>query len=310
MIFDLTTKALEGILDEVRPLLSTGQVARYIPALSRVSPARLGVAIALENGGLIEAGESRARFTIQSISKVLALAYAIEYLGEEAVFERVGTEPTGDPFNSIIRLETSEKRRPFNPMINAGAIVIAGLLPGQGPEERVERLCHFVGQIVGREDVALDEEVYRSEKSTGARNRSIAWFLNELGLVGEDVEGVLDGYFRQCSISLDAVDLARVGAMLAKDGLSTVSGERLVGAHTARIVKSYMMTCGLYTGTGKFGIRVGLPAKSGVGGGLIAAVRNRMGIATYGPALDLDGNSVGGIEVMARLAQRYELSVL
>ncbi|HEY3448454.1 MAG TPA: glutaminase A [Myxococcales bacterium] len=306
----MTNDLLGTIVEEVRPLLAAGKVADYIPALAEASPSSVGVAVTTAEGEHFSAGDARVRFTVQSVSKVLSLSYVLAEVGEEAVFGRVGKEPTGDPFNSIIRLETSTLGKPFNPMINAGAIVVAGLLPGKSPEERVRRLCEFVGEIVGRGDVAVDERVFESERATAARNRSIAWFLEELGLLEIGVDEALDTYFRQCSITLDAVELSRVGAFLARDGISPVSGKKLVEPRAARIVRSLMMTCGLYTGSGAFGIDAGIPAKSGVGGGIVAAVRNRMGIGVYGPALDANGNSIAGVETIIRLSRRLDLCVL
>ncbi|MGC4120571.1 MAG: glutaminase A [Myxococcales bacterium] len=300
---------LASVIEEVRPLLAAGKVADYIPALAEADGASIGVALTTAQGEHCS-GDARVRFTVQSVSKVLSLAYVLAEVGEEAVFGRVGKEPTGDPFNSIIRLETSSLGKPFNPMINAGAIVVAGLLPGASPEDRVQQLCRFVGEIVGRNDVAVDERVFQSERGTAARNRSIAWFLEDLGLLELPVDEALDTYFRQCSILLDAVELARVGAFLANDGLSPTSGKRLIAPRAARIVRSLMMTCGLYTGSGAFGIDAGVPAKSGVGGGIVAAVRNRMGIAVYGPALDPNGNSIAGVETITRLCQKLDLCVL
>ena len=289
---------------------SSGRVADYIPALSGADPSALGIAATDADGATFRAGASDARFTMQSISKVFALAYVMAERGEEAVFSRVGMEPTGDPFNSIIRLETSAGRKPFNPFINAGAIVVSGLMPGSSPEDRAGRFRAFVGSMTGREGVEQDDAVYASEKSTAARNRSIAWFLKELGLLPGEVEETLDLYFRQCATLIDAVDLSRAGAVLAMDGVDPVSRSRFLPAATARTIKSLMATCGMYDGSGEFAVKVGIPAKSGVGGGIMAAVRGRMGLGTYGPALDERGNSVAGMEALRLLSDEAGLRVL
>ena len=305
---------LERVHAAALPACARGRVATYIPALSKADPKALGLAAVDAEGRIHEAGDSRARFTIQSISKVLALAYVVTERGEDAVFSRVGKEPTGDPFNSIIRLETSAGRKPFNPLINAGAIVVSGLMPGGAPEEKGALFRAFGGRLVGRDagrdDVARDEEVYLSEKATAARNRSIAWFLKELGILPGEVEDTLDVYFRQCAVSVDAVDLARVGAILALDGLDPVRGERLLAVRTARVCKSLMVSCCMYDGSGEFAVDVGVPAKSGVGGGIMAAVRDRLGLGVYGPALDERGNSSGGLEALRRLSDELDLRVL
>jgi len=292
------------------PASRGGRVASYIPALAAADPDALGIAVIDADGNEYVAGDARARFSMQSISKVLALAYVMTERGEDAVFSRVGKEPTGDPFNSIIRLETSAGRKPFNPLINAGAIVVSGLMPGGDPADKGERFRAFVGTLLGRGDVVRDDAVYGSEKSTAARNRSIAWFLKELGLLPGDVEDTLDVYFRQCAVSVDAVDLARVGAVLAMDGVDPVRRERVLAERTARVCKSLMVTCGMYDGSGEFAVDVGIPAKSGVGGGIMAAVRDRFGLGVYGPALDERGNSAAGLAALALLSDELDLRVL
>jgi glutaminase len=301
---------LERIHSLSIPSAATGRVATYIPALARADPHALGLAIVTAEGATIAVGDARTRFTMQSISKVLALAYVMNELGEDAVFSRVGKEPTGDPFNSIIRLETSVRGKPFNPLINAGAIVVSGLMPGSTPDDKSARFRGFVGALLGRGDVSKDEEVYESEKSTAARNRSIAWFLKELDILPGEVEETLDVYFAQCAVSVDAVDLARVGATLCAEGLDPIGGTRVLAARTARVCKSLMVTCGLYDGSGEFAVDVGVPAKSGVGGGIMATVRDRMGIGVYGPALDDRGNSAAGLEALRRLSDELDLRVL
>lgn len=292
------------------PAAARGAVADYIPALSHADPAALGIAIIDARGELFSVGDARTRFTMQSISKVLALAYIMTELGEDAVFSRVGKEPTGDPFNSIIRLETSASRKPFNPLINAGAIVVSGLMPGSTLEERVAGFFSFVGGLLDRADVTRDDIVYESEKATAARNRSIAWFLKELDILPGQVEETLDIYFSQCAVSVDAIDLARVGAILGLDGIDPIRRTRILAPRTARVCKSLMVTCGMYDGSGEFAVDVGIPAKSGVGGGIMATVRDRMGIGVYGPALDERGNSAAGLEALRRLSNQLDLRVL
>lgn len=302
--------SLESILEQAILQAPRGAVADYIPALSGADPSALGLAITTAEGEISSAGDCRVRFTMQSISKVFALAYVMAESGEDAVFSRVGKEPTGDPFNSIIRLETSAGRKPFNPFINAGAIVVSDLMPGSSPEDRAARFRAFVGLMAGRPGLAQDDAVYASEKATAARNRSIAWFLKELGLVSGDVEETLDLYFRQCATLVDAVDLSRAAAVLAMDGHDPVRGERILPASVARTIKSLMATCGLYDGSGEFAVKVGIPAKSGVGGGIMAAVRDRMGLGVWGPSLDERGNSIAGIEALRLLSDELDLRVL
>jgi glutaminase len=301
---------LERVRDEALPSAKLGKTADYIPALSGADPKALGLALCDANGTVTQCGEAERRFTIQSISKVLALAYVMSEKGEDAVFSRVGKEPSGDPFNSIIRLETSAKRRPFNPFINAGAIVVSSLMPGTGAMERNEGFMAFVRRLVHAPALAMDEAVFLSERESAARNRSIAWFLKELKLIEGEVEDSLDGYFMQCALAMNAIELARLGAVLAMDGIDPVGGQRALSARASRVIKSLMVTCGMYDGSGEFAVDVGIPAKSGVGGGIVAAVRERFGIGVYGPALDERGNSLAGIEALKRLSGALDLRVL
>jgi len=307
---------LSSAVAAARPLTSRGRCADYIPALAGTDPSLVGLALVDREGRAWTAGDARARFSLQSVSKAIALALVIEERGEEAVFSRVGREPTGDPFNSIIRLESSRLGKPYNPLINAGAIVVSSLLPGRAPAERVDALRAFMSRALRGSGApgweyapAVDEAVYESERATGFRNRSIAWFLKELGILEGEVDEALDSYFLQCSISVDALALAAFGAVLAFDG-ELPRGGRLVSRRTARIVKSLMMSCGLYDGSGDFGVEAGLPAKSGVGGGIMACAKGRYGIGTFGPALDDRGNSVAGVAMIAALSERLELFAL
>ncbi|HUX39057.1 MAG TPA: glutaminase A [Rectinemataceae bacterium] len=303
---------LDRLVAEARKLTASGRPATYIPALAGVNPSLVGIAVADGEGRLVEAGDSRRPFSIQSVSKALSLALVLETRGEEAVFTRVGREPTGDPFNSIIRLETSRLGKPFNPLINAGAIVVSSLLPGKTADERIQGLLSFIGKALDGGDggnsapVEVDRGVALSESETGFRNRSIAWFLKERGLIEGDVDEALATYFSQCAIRMDAASLARIGAAFAFDGLLP-GGSRLMAPRHARIVKSLMMTCGLYDGSGDFGVEAGLPAKSGVGGGILAAAKARFGIATFGPALDERGNSLAGISMLTSLSRELDL---
>jgi len=301
---------LERVRDEALPSAGKGKTADYIPALSGADPMALGLALCDANGIITQCGEAERRFTIQSISKVLALAYVMSERGEDAVFSRVGKEPSGDPFNSIIRLETSAKRRPFNPLINAGAIVVSSLTPGANASERNEGFMAFVRRLAHNPALAMDEAVFLSEKQSAARNRSIAWFLKELKLLEGEVEDCLDAYFMQCALAMNAVELSRIGAVLAMDGIDPSTGQRSLSARSSRVIKSLMVTCGMYDGSGEFAVEVGIPAKSGVGGGIVAAVRDRFGIGAYGPALDERGNSIAGIEALNKLSLSLDLRVL
>jgi glutaminase len=290
-----------------REAAKAGRVADYIPALSRADPGAVGAAVVDAAGAIVEAGESRIRFSLQSVSKALALPYVIDTVGEDAVFSRVGREPTGDPFNSIIRLEASSLGKPFNPMINAGAIVVTGLMPGRTGREKADGFQAFAAPLLGLACLEADEEVRSSEAATANRNRSIAWFLKELGLIDGPVEETLDAYFLQCAALVDAASLARFAACLALDGLEAGSGRRLMSRRAARVTKALMMSCGLYDGSGSFCVEAGMPAKSGVGGGIAAAARGRCGIGTWGPSLDAQGNSLAGSHIVRSLSEALDL---
>jgi len=310
-----TMKALlETLVAGAREAAEAGRPASYIPALASADPRAVGLAIAFADGSMEEAGDSRAPFTLQSVSKALALCYVLETRGEEAVFSRVGKEPTGDPFNSIIRLETSSRKKPFNPMINAGAIVVTSLMPGESGEEKIGLFSAFAARALGSGLPRMDEGVYRSEAETASRNRAIAWFLEELKLLDTPVDIALDAYFRQCAILVDAVSLARFGCCLARDGLLPGGDERVFSAKAARLTKSLMLGCGLYDGSGEFCAAAGIPAKSGVGGGIVACARNAaapmgqaLGIGAYGPALDERGNSIAAQLMIQDLSDRLDL---
>lgn len=304
---------MQNLLDDAieygRKFAVHGRPAAYIPELSKADPKQLGVAVVHRNGECWRSGDYNIAFTIQSISKVAALMLAVMDRGEEYVFSRVGMEPTGDPFNSIIKLETIHTAKPFNPMINAGAIAVDSLILGQNTEDRLNRLIGFIRELCHNDKIWFDEGVYKSESMTGFRNRALANFMKDAGIIEGEVEEVLDLYFKQCSVKVNAVDIAMMGAVLAGDGISPVTGESLIPRGIARLVKTFMVTCGMYDASGEFAVRVGLPAKSGVGGGIMATVPGKMGIGVFGPALDEKGNSAGGTKVLEYISNRLDLSI-
>ncbi|WP_416198292.1 MAG: Glutaminase 2 [Sporanaerobacter sp.] len=302
-------KILERIIIDNKELTKKGKVADYIPALSKANPEDLGVCIIDMNNNIYTAGDYDKKFTIQSISKTVALMLAIMDNGEEKVFSKVGMEPTGDAFNSIYKLETGDISKPLNPMINAGAIAVSSLIKGGSSEERFERLLSLFRKISSNDNLKVNEEVYLSEKRTGNKNRAMGYLLKDMGVLEGDVEETLDVYFRQCSIEVDCIDIANIGLFLANSGTILKTGENIVSEHVAKIVKTFMVTCGMYNSSGEFAIRVGIPAKSGVGGGIMGAVPRRMGIGVYGPALDERGNSVAGYGVLRDLSRELNLSI-
>ena len=229
--------------------------------------------------------------------------------GVEKVFSKVGMEPTGDAFNSMYKLEMPDVYKPLNPMINAGAIVVTSLIKGESSEEKFERILNFFRKITCNNKLNLNEEVYLSEKETGNKNVAMAYLLKDMGILEGDVEEILDIYFKQCSIEVDCIDIANIGLFLANRGKILKTGEAITTDYIARIVKTLMVTCGMYDFSGEFAIRVGIPAKSGVSGGIMASVPHRMGIGIYGPSLDEKGNSVAGYEVLEDLSKKLNLSI-
>lgn len=286
-----------------------GMVADYIPALAKADLSSLSVAMAFPDGSCYSAGDVETKSTLQSISKVLALALALLDNGEEYVFQRVGMEPTGDPFNSIIKLETIAPHKPLNPMINAGALAVSSMIKGDSVEERLGRLIQLTELIIGEEGIGYNEEVAQSELETADLNRSMAYYLKQHSVIEEEVDTVIELYTKQCAIEMNCVDLAKVGLLLAMDGKHPATGEMILPPRVASICKTFMVTCGMYNASGEFAIRVGVPAKSGVSGGIMASVPQRCGIGIFGPALDDRGNSVAGWDLMEKMTKKYDLSM-
>lgn len=282
-------------------------MATYIPELAHADPRGLGAALAFPSGRLIEAGEAEAPFTLQSIVKIPLLALALVEFGFDEVFSRVGMEPTGDPFHSIARLELQEPDKPQNPMINAGAIAVCGLLESRGGA--LDRLRALIGEMSGGERPAVDQDVFESEWESGHKNRALAYFLANAGALAADVETTLRFYFQACALQTSARHAARMGLCLAMGGAAPQGGGSVLPAWVASVCQAIMFTCGMYDASGEFAVRVGLPAKSGVSGGVMAAVPQRMGAGAYGPALDERGNSLGGVRLLEHLSRSLGLHI-
>jgi glutaminase len=283
-----------------------GQVATYIPELGKANPDLFGICLISTDGRTFEAGDCDAPFTIQSISKPFAFGLAVEEMGADEVLNRVSVEPSGDAFNSI-ELQTGSNR-PFNPMINTGAITVSALLHALHGDKTFDHLLERFSAIAGRQ-LTIDEAVYESERRTGHRNRAIAHLLLNFGVVHEEIEAALDVYFKQCSILVTARDLAMMGATLSNMGRNPLTGDSTYSIRYVKDILSIMFTCGMYDYSGQWAYRVGIPAKSGVAGGVLAVINRQLGIGTYSPRLDPYGNSVRGIEVCVDLASRLGLHV-
>ncbi|BBA52730.1 glutaminase A [Fusobacterium varium] len=301
---DLLDKLVKKNIAETK----LGTVASYIPELDKAKKDALGLYIIDVEGNEYYSGDWDTKFTIQSISKIVTLMLAILDNGEEYVFSKVGMEPTGDPFNSIKKLETSSRRKPYNPLINAGAIAIASMIKGRDVRDRFQRLLEFFRKISEDETLDVNYKIYCGESETGNRNRAMGYFLKGEGIIEGNVEDALDIYFKQCSIEVTAKTLARIALFLANNGkLST--GETVITSRIATIVKTLMVTCGMYDSSGEFAVRAGIPSKSGVGGGILSVVPGKMGIGVYGPSLDKKGNSIAGVLLLEDLSSELNLTI-
>jgi glutaminase len=284
--------------------VNEGKVADYIPELGLADPNWFGISIVTADGQSFDVGDHKQLFSIQSVSKPFVFGMALDENGREAMLNKVGVEPTGEAFNAIVLDEKSN--RPFNPLVNAGAIATVDLIQGKDFSERIKRLLGMFGRYMGRE-VYIDNSIFMSERSTGHRNRAIAHLMLNFGMVSERIEESLELYFQQCSILVNAHDLAVMGATLANAGVNPVTKQTAIDRQHVKDVLSVMLTCGMYDYAGEWAYRVGLPAKSGVGGGICAVVPGRAGIGIFSPLLDARGNSVRGIKVCDDLSKRFGL---
>lgn len=296
---------LHRLLDEYREL-QEGEVATYIPELGRADPGWFGICVVTADGHVYEVGDTDIDFTIQSISKPFVFGMALEDQGRDTVLEHVGVEPSGNPFNSIV---VDDRNRPFNPMVNAGAIVATGLIEARDDEHRMERIVDSFSHYAGRR-LTLDEKVYLSESATGDRNRAIAHLMRSFNTLSGDVDAVIDSYFRQCSLLVTCRDLATMAATLANRGTNPITGIRALEPRYVENVLSVMSTCGMYDYAGEWVYTVGLPAKSGVAGGVVAVLPGQLGIGVFSPPLDARGNSARGIKVCQRMSADFDLHPL
>lgn len=283
-----------------------GRIADYIPELAKVDPAYFAISIVTVDGDVYEVGDIDRAFTIQSLSKPFTHALALGDHGRESVMQRVGVEPSGDSFDSIIRLDASN--RPHNPMVNSGAIAVTSMIAGDTPASRLDRMLDMLGRTMGRRPV-IDEAVFESERTTGHRNRAMAHLMLNFAILERDVEEILDLYFKQCSVLVTARDMATMAATLANAGVNPKTQVRAVEREYIRDVLTVMHTCGMYNYAGEWAYMVGLPAKSGVSGGIIAVVPGQFGICVYSPPVDERGNSVRGIRVFEDMSRSSGMHV-
>lgn len=296
---------LQSIVDDLSPLRGCGKVADYIAPLQRVDPRQFGIALMTTDGQMHAAGDADTRFSIQSICKVFALTLAMQHARDD-LWGRVGREPSGNRFNSLVQLE-KERGIPRNPFINAGALVVTDVILELLADAR-GTLLDLVRDLAGAPDADFDAEVAAAEKATGFTNTAMAWFIKSFGNLHGDPEAVLDAYFQHCALALSCRELARAGMYLANAGC-TLDGTCMLSPQQIKRINSLMLTCGAYDAVGEFAFRVGLPAKSGVGGGILAVLPGRYSVCVWSPGLDAAGNSMLGTQALELLTARTGLSV-
>jgi glutaminase len=297
---------LETILQEVQPMLSQGKVASYIPELSKVPLEQFGMAVYSLDGSTYAVGDATRRFSAQSVTKLFALALAYTREGD-SLWERVGKEPSGTPFNSMVQLEY-EKGIPRNPFINAGALIITDILASRFVDSEIAVL-QFIRSLAGESTLDFDMAVANSELKTANRNFAIAYLMKAFGNLSNSVNTVIESYCRQCSITINCVELARAGSFLAQHGTIPWSGVKVLDQSCAKRINALMLTCGTYDAAGEFAYRVGLPAKSGVGGGIVGVVPGDLSIAVWSPGLDQTGNSLVGVYALERFTTLTKRSI-
>ncbi len=298
---------LHEIQTEVSPVIPEGQVANYIPKLAAVSRDKFGMVVQTLDGEMYTIGNAKEYFSIQSISKAYTLTLALQFVGEKNLWKRVGREPSGNPFNSLVQLEY-ENGIPRNPFINAGALILVDIILSHS-KDAGQTILDFVRARADNPKIDYDIEVAESEKSTGFRNAALANFLKSYGNLENSVEDVLDTYFLQCSLSMNCIDLARSFMILANHGKSPWSGKEVLTKSQAKRINSLMLTCGTYDAVGDFAYRVGLPGKSGIGGGIAAFIPEKLSVAVWSPGLNSSGNSLAGTLALELFTTKTGMSI-
>ncbi|MVX36723.1 glutaminase A [Myroides sp. LoEW2-1] len=301
----ITEKMLSDILEKNRTYCTKGIVADYIPELGKMDARAIAFSVVKPNGEVISVGDTQKKFTIQSISKIISLMVAVEEMGEKEIFDRMGYYGTDKPFNHYANLETQGK--PLNPMMNAGAILTTALIDGEG-DIPLQKILDVVRYITKDDTVTFSETVYMSEKETGHRNRGIFYLLKNNGLV-EGEEDKLDNYFKQCSIEVTSEHLAKIGYFFANQCVRFDGDTKYKSSEMSKLIQSQMLIAGMYESSGEYARTVGLPSKSGVGGGIVVSVPGRIGIGTFSPSLDPQGNSVAGYHMILDLVNQLDLSL-
>ncbi len=300
------SQIISEIYKEVKSYLGKGKVANYIPALEKVDPNKYGIAIATVGGDIIKIGDADDKFSIQSISKVFTLTMAFSKLGNK-LWKSVDVEPSGNPFNSLVQLE-HEHGIPRNPFINAGALVVTDKILREYSSPK-NSILEFVRKVADNEDIYYDKEVARSEKNEASRNIALAHFMQSFGNIDNDVDRLIDVYCNHCALSMSSVDLAKAFLYLANNGVNPHNKEKILTKSQNKRLNSLMLTCGCYDESGEFAFRVGLPGKSGVGGGIVAVIPDKLSIVVWSPELNDYGNSYVGVETLERFTTKTGMSI-
>ena len=301
-------KEIEKIILENKKYTQIGKIPDYIPELYQPEKrSYIGITYIDNENNIYKCGKTEEKFTIQSISKVITLILAILDNGIDKVFERVGYEGTDDPFNSFIKLDYIDNKKPANPLINSGALVVTSLIKGNG-NEKFNRILEFTKKIAKNDSIELNEKVYNSEKETGYRNQAIASLLKSKDLLVGDLDIVLDTYFKQCSMNVTTTDLANIARFISNDFIS-LDIDETTRKKLSVLIKVIMNNCGMYDYSTEYSIKVGVPSKSGVGGGILGVLPNKMGIGVYSPALDEHGNSIAGMKIMEDLSEKFNWNI-
>ena len=300
-------RILKEIENEIQPFLNKGKLANYIPALANVDDKKFAMSIQLFDGTSYHIGDSNLKFSIQSISKVFTFTLALNHYGKD-LYKRVGHEPSGNPFNSLIQLEY-ENGIPRNPFINAGAIVTADSLVSIYKKNTFDTILDFIKKTSNDETISYDEEIFESELANGFRNFALINMIKSFNNINNNIDEVIDTYFKQCSIMMNCSQLAKSMLFLANHGINPLTNEQIITESKAKRINSLMLTCGHYDASGDFAYKVGLPGKSGVGGGIVAVVPKKMTICVYSPKLNLQGNSLVGTIALELFTTKTGLSI-
>ncbi|MEG1002821.1 MAG: glutaminase A [Clostridium sp.] len=303
---------LNNLVEKNKQYIKDGNLATYIPELAKVDPNKLGIAIIdlQHNNEEYCSGDYNSKFAIESIVNIPALMLAVIDNDLDYVFSRVNTEPTNFSFDSILDMQITNKDKPNNPFINAGAIVTTSLIKGANSIDVSKRMLDFIKVLTDNNDIKINEKLYLSEKETADINRFLAYYMKGNGILDGDVSNILDSYFRNCSIEIDALDLAKLGCVLSTNGILPWNDEKIISEELSVIIKALMSTCGLYDESGEVSVLIGVPSKSGVGGGILAVVPNKYSIGIFSPTLNDKGNSIAGIHLLKDLSDALNLDIL